>query len=60
MEAHAFVQFCKPGGERRGDEVDCVTALGQLFSQLGADDAASTVGWINRDADIHKTVSSMQ
>jgi hypothetical protein len=30
-----------------------VTALGQLFSQLRADDAAAAVGWINRDADIH-------
>ena len=40
-------------GLRVGDEMDLVTAAGELKAELGGDDSAAAVGWITGDADLH-------
>jgi hypothetical protein len=34
-----------------------VSAGGQFLAEFGTDDAAAPVGWIDRDADVHKSGS---
>jgi hypothetical protein len=61
MEMHALVQLGEPGGQRGRNKMNIVTAFGQFFSELRADNPTPAVSWIDSDADVHyRSVVSCQ
>src|SRR2546421_7642614 len=60
MKTHTLVEFSQTRGQGRRDEVHRVPALRQFLAQFRTDDAAAAIGWIDCDADVHGSVSSMQ
>jgi hypothetical protein len=55
VEPDALAQLDEAGRQRRGDEVNRVSARRKLLAQLRADDAAAAVSRVDRDTDIHKS-----
>jgi hypothetical protein len=53
MEVDPRVVFDQADGLRIGDEMDVVSALGELDTQLRRDDSATTISGITRDAYLH-------
>src|SRR6185369_1222951 len=53
MKTHALVEFSQTSWQCRRDEVDGVTACSEFFAEFGADDSATAVGGVYRDADVH-------
>src|SRR5262249_30978019 len=53
VKTHPIVELRQPGWQCRGNEVDCVAACCEFFSELRADDAAAAVSRVYRNADVH-------
>jgi hypothetical protein len=53
VKANVFVEFCQTCGQRGGDEMNGVTACSEFLTEFGSNNAATAVGRINRDADVH-------
>ena len=60
VKPHPLVQLGQPGGQSRRDKMHGMAASGEFLAQLRSDNAAAAVSWIDCDADVHRTVSSMQ
>src|ERR1044071_2543879 len=58
VETNAIIELGQPCGEGGCDEMDCVTALGELLPEFGSHDAAAAICRINRDADVHERLWS--
>lgn len=52
VETHAFAQLGQTGWECGSDEVNGVSAFGEFFAKFRADNAATAVARVYRDADV--------
>src|SRR5258705_867296 len=53
VKTNAVAQLGESSGQGRRNEVDHVTASGQLLAQFRTHNAAAAIGWVNSNADIH-------
>src|SRR3954465_976111 len=57
VEADIPLRSDQPNRLRIGDEMDLVSTLRELQTELGSDDATAAVCRITRDADLHEGLS---
>src|SRR5438477_7301758 len=59
MKPHALIELSQTRRQSRRNKMHRMAARREFLPQLRTNDAAPAVGWIDCDADVHWSVSSM-